>query len=96
MGYKSVFTNLIFILYHHYFISGSTEQIFWADGTEATSNEGGLTDDTICCITCSDSHLLIGRDSGAIMLFSLLNFKKITSINMQARSYRMGLNSNSR
>ncbi|XP_039765070.1 WD repeat-containing protein 35 isoform X2 [Pararge aegeria] len=71
------------------------EQQFYADGTPYTSGEGGLHDDTICCITCSDNHLLIGRDSGTILLFSLLNFKKITSINMNTKPYKMGLNSNS-
>ncbi|XP_045770469.1 WD repeat-containing protein 35 [Maniola jurtina] len=71
------------------------EQQYFSDGTPFTSGEGGFRDDTICCITCSDSHLLIGRDSGTILLFSLLNFKKITSINMNTRPYKMGINSNS-
>ncbi|XP_026325281.1 WD repeat-containing protein 35 [Hyposmocoma kahamanoa] len=73
----------------------STELLFHADGTPITSGESGFQDDTICCITCSDSHLLVGRVSGTILLFSMVNFKKITSINMSSKAYRMGLNSNS-
>ncbi|RVE43352.1 hypothetical protein evm_011992 [Chilo suppressalis] len=73
----------------------STEHLFQADGSPLTSSDGGFQDDTICCITCSDSHLLIGRDSGVIVLFSLVNLKKITSINMNSKPYKLGLNSNS-
>ncbi|XP_049867805.1 WD repeat-containing protein 35 [Pectinophora gossypiella] len=72
----------------------STELAYYADGSPITS-EGGFQDDTICCITCSDSHLLVGRDSGTILLFSMVNFKKVTSINMNSKPYRLGLNSNS-
>lgn len=75
---------------------GATEQLHQADGTPVTSTDTGFQDDTICCIASSDSHLLIGRDSGSILLFSLVNFKKITSINMNSRPYKLGLNSNSR
>ncbi|KAJ2953608.1 hypothetical protein O0L34_g1214 [Tuta absoluta] len=73
----------------------STELLFHADGSAVSSSEGGFQDDSICCVTCSDSHLLVGRDSGTILLFSMVNFKKITSINMSSKPYRMGLNSNS-
>ncbi|CAH0725787.1 unnamed protein product, partial [Brenthis ino] len=73
----------------------NTEQMFRADGAPLTSGDGGFQDDTICCITCSDSHLLIGRDSGTILIFSMQNFKKITSINMNTKPYKLGLNSNS-
>ncbi|XP_037297786.1 WD repeat-containing protein 35 isoform X3 [Manduca sexta] len=73
----------------------TSEQLYHADGSPVTSNDGGFQDDTICCVTCSDSHLLVGRDSGAILLFSLVNFKKITSINLNSKPYKMGLNSNS-
>ncbi|KAL0894758.1 hypothetical protein ABMA27_013290 [Loxostege sticticalis] len=73
----------------------STEQLYQADGSPLTSGDAGFQDDTICCITCSDSHLLVGRDSGIILLFSLVNFKKITSINMNSKPYKLGLNSNS-
>lgn len=69
--------------------------MFRADGTPLTS-EGGFQEDTICCITCSDSHLLIGRDSGTIIIFSMLNFKKITLVNVNSKPYKLGLNSNSR
>ncbi|CAG9784442.1 unnamed protein product [Diatraea saccharalis] len=72
----------------------STEHMYQADGSPMTSNSG-FQDDTICCITCSDSHLLLGRDSGIILLFSLINLKKITSINMNSKPYKLGLNSNS-
>nr|XP_032529999.1 WD repeat-containing protein 35 [Danaus plexippus plexippus] len=72
-----------------------TEQVFYADGSPVTKSEAGFHDDTICCISCSDTHLLIGRDSGTILLFSMLNFKKITSINMNTKPYKLGLNSNS-
>nr|XP_026487691.1 WD repeat-containing protein 35 isoform X1 [Vanessa tameamea] len=72
-----------------------TEQMYHADGSIMTSGEGGFQDDTICCITCSDSHLLIGRDSGTILLFSMVNFKKITTISLNAKPYKLGLNSNS-
>ncbi|CAH2066689.1 unnamed protein product, partial [Iphiclides podalirius] len=74
---------------------GSSEQFYHADGTSLANGESAIQDDTICCITCSDSHLLVGRDSGAILLFSLVNLKKITSINMNTKPYKMGLNSNS-
>ncbi|XP_061707099.1 WD repeat-containing protein 35-like isoform X1 [Cydia pomonella] len=73
----------------------STEHLFRADGTPVTAGDVSYQDDTICCITCSDSHLLVGRDSGTILFFSLVNFKKITSINMNSRPYKLGLNSNS-
>ncbi|XP_063617701.1 WD repeat-containing protein 35 [Cydia splendana] len=73
----------------------STEHLFRADGTPVTTGDVSYQDDTICCITCSDSHLLVGRDSGTILFFSLVNFKKITSINMNSRPYKLGLNSNS-
>ncbi|XP_073941730.1 intraflagellar transport protein Oseg4 [Choristoneura fumiferana] len=73
----------------------STEHLFRADGSPVMSGDVSFQDDTICCITCSDSHLLIGRDSGTILFFSLVNFKKITSINMNSRPYKLGLNSNS-
>ncbi|XP_052755519.1 WD repeat-containing protein 35 isoform X2 [Galleria mellonella] len=73
----------------------STEQLYHADGTVVTSSDVGFNDDTICCITCSDSHLLVGRESGIITLFSLINFKKITAINMNSKPYKLGLNSNS-
>ncbi|XP_060810811.1 WD repeat-containing protein 35 [Amyelois transitella] len=72
----------------------STEQLYHADGSPISSDIG-YQEDTICCITCSDTHLLVGRDSGVILLFSLVNFKKITSINMNSKPYKMGLNSNS-
>ncbi|XP_045542737.1 WD repeat-containing protein 35 [Papilio machaon] len=72
----------------------TSEQLYRADGSPMSAGEG-FQDDTICCVTCSDSHLLVGRDSGTILLFSLVNFKKITSINMNAKPYKMGLNSNS-
>ncbi|XP_045510780.1 WD repeat-containing protein 35 isoform X2 [Colias croceus] len=72
-----------------------TEQFYHPDGSPVTSGEAGFHDDTICCISCSDSHLLIGRDSGTILLFSLVNFKKITQINMNTKPYKLGLNSNS-
>ncbi|XP_013181015.1 PREDICTED: WD repeat-containing protein 35 isoform X2 [Papilio xuthus] len=72
----------------------TSEQLYRADGTPMSAGEG-FQDDTICCVACSDSHLLVGRDSGTILLFSLVNFKKITSINMNSKPYRMGLNSNS-
>ncbi|XP_072936540.1 WD repeat-containing protein 35 isoform X2 [Epargyreus clarus] len=70
------------------------EQLYHADGLPVTG-DGGFLDDAICCITCSDSHLLIGRHSGTILLFSLVNFKKITSININTKPYKLGLNSNS-
>ncbi|XP_047987589.1 WD repeat-containing protein 35 [Leguminivora glycinivorella] len=73
----------------------STEHLFRADGTPVTTGDVSYQDDTICCITCSESHLLVGRDSGTILFFSLVNFKKITSINMNSRPYKLGLNSNS-
>ncbi|XP_063376276.1 WD repeat-containing protein 35 [Cydia fagiglandana] len=73
----------------------STEHLFRADGTPVNTGDVSYQDDTICCITCSDSHLLVGRDSGTILFFSLVNFKKITSINMNSRPYKLGLNSNS-
>ncbi|CAH2104699.1 unnamed protein product [Euphydryas editha] len=73
----------------------TTEQMYHADGTPLTSVEGGFHDDTICCIACSDTHLLIGRDSGIILVFSMLSFKKITTINLNAKPYKLGLNSNS-
>nr|CAB3515112.1 unnamed protein product [Spodoptera littoralis] len=73
----------------------ATEQLYQADGSPVSSSDTGFQDDTICCIASSDTHLLIGRDSGSILLFSLVNFKKITSINMNSRPYRLGLNSNS-
>ncbi|XP_026738085.1 WD repeat-containing protein 35 isoform X2 [Trichoplusia ni] len=73
----------------------ATEHLYQADGSPATSNDAGFQDDTICCIASSDSHLLVGRDSGSILLFSLVNLKKITSINMNSRPYKLGLNSNS-
>lgn len=76
--------------------TGTTEQMYHADGTPLTSVDGGFHDDTICCITCSDTHLLIGRDSGNILVFSMLNFKKIANINLNAKPYKLGLNSNSR
>ncbi|CAB3231082.1 unnamed protein product [Arctia plantaginis] len=73
----------------------ASDQLYHADGSPVTSNDGGFQDDTICCIASSDSHLLVGRDSGSILLFSLVNFKKITSINMNSKPYKLGLNSNS-
>ncbi|XP_050549638.1 WD repeat-containing protein 35 isoform X2 [Spodoptera frugiperda] len=73
----------------------ATEQLYQADGSPMSSSDTCFQDDTICCIASSDTHLLIGRDSGSILLFSLVNFKKITSINMNSRPYRLGLNSNS-
>lgn len=85
------FTNII-----PYCLSGASDQLYHADGSPVTSNDGGFQDDTICCIASSDSHLLVGRDSGSILLFSLINFKKITSINMNSKPYKLGLNSNSR
>ncbi|KAJ0181825.1 hypothetical protein K1T71_002547 [Dendrolimus kikuchii] len=73
----------------------TSEQIFNASGTLLNSSDGDFHDDTICCIATSDTHLLLGRDSGTILLFSLVNFKKLTSINMNSKPYRLGLNSNS-
>ncbi|XP_028043319.1 WD repeat-containing protein 35 isoform X1 [Bombyx mandarina] len=73
----------------------TSEQLFHPDGTLLTANGTAFQDDTICCLACSDSHLLIGRDSGTILLFSLLSFKRITSININSRPYKMSLNSNS-
>nr|XP_049708036.1 WD repeat-containing protein 35 [Helicoverpa armigera] len=73
----------------------STEHLYQADGSPMSSTDAGFHDDTISCVASSDTHLLIGRDSGSILLFSLVNFKKITSINMNSRPYRLGLNSNS-
>ncbi|CAH0603165.1 unnamed protein product [Chrysodeixis includens] len=73
----------------------ATEHLYQADGSPVTSTDAGFQDDTICCIASSDSHLLVGRDSGSILLFSLVNLKKITSINMNSRPYKLGLNSNS-
>ncbi|KAL4706027.1 hypothetical protein ACJJTC_014249 [Scirpophaga incertulas] len=73
----------------------STENAYQVDGSPLTTDDGNFQDDTISCITCSDSHLLVGRDSGTILLFSLLNMKKITTINMNSRPYKVGLNSNS-
>ncbi|KAJ8726330.1 hypothetical protein PYW07_001028 [Mythimna separata] len=73
----------------------ATEQLYQADGSPVSTTDAGFHDDTICCVASSDTHLLIGRDSGSILLFSLVNFKKITSINMTSRPYRLGLNSNS-
>ncbi|XP_053602083.1 WD repeat-containing protein 35 [Plodia interpunctella] len=72
----------------------STEQLYHADGS-LISSDIGYQEDTICCITCSDTHLVLGRESGLILLFSLVNFKKVTSINMNSKPYKMGLNSNS-
>ncbi|CAG9099335.1 unnamed protein product [Plutella xylostella] len=72
----------------------STEQLFHADGSPATS-DAGIRDDGIACIASSDSHLLVGRDSGTILLFSLVNMRKITSINLNAKPYKLGLNCNS-
>ncbi|CAG5021961.1 unnamed protein product [Parnassius apollo] len=73
----------------------TSEQWYNAEGSSITAGESGFQDETICCIACSDSHLVVGRDSGTILLFSLVNFKKITSINMNTKPYKMGLNSNS-
>ncbi|CAF4761031.1 unnamed protein product [Pieris macdunnoughi] len=72
-----------------------TEQLYHADGSLVVQGESGFHDDTICCITCSDTHLLVGRDSGTVLLFSLVNFKKITQINMNTKPYKLGLNCNS-
>ncbi|XP_050675727.1 WD repeat-containing protein 35 isoform X1 [Leptidea sinapis] len=71
-----------------------TEQYYNIDGSPASAAEG-FHDDTICCITCSDTHLLVGRSSGIILLFSLVHFKKISQININTKPYRLGLNSNS-
>lgn len=90
---KSYFANKELVIFSN---TGNTEQLFRADGAPLTSGDGGFQDDTICCITCSDSYLLIGRDSGTILIFSMQNFKKITSINMNTKPYKLGLNSNSR
>ncbi|XP_068621625.1 WD repeat-containing protein 35 isoform X2 [Battus philenor] len=73
----------------------TSEQWYRPDGSPLSTGETGFQDDIICCVTSSDSHLLVGRNSGTILLFSLINFKKITSINMNTIPYKMGLNSNS-
>ena len=91
-----IVTTIVLVKYVPCDISGATEQLYQADGSPITASDAGFQDDTICCVASSDTHLLIGRDSGSILLFSLVNFKKITSINMNSRPYRLGLNSNSR
>lgn len=75
--------------------SRTSEQIYNADGMPANSGEGTFRNDSICCITTSDTHLLVGRDSGTIILFSLASCKKLTSITMNSKPYKLGLNSNS-
>ncbi|KOB72630.1 putative WD repeat-containing protein 35-like isoform 2 [Operophtera brumata] len=60
-------------------IAASKESfLIWKFSTPSRPRDGGFPDDTICCITASDGFLLVGRDSGTILLFSLVNFKKIT------------------
>ncbi|CAK1549882.1 unnamed protein product [Leptosia nina] len=40
-----------------------TEQVYHAVGSPIVSGEAGFHDDTICCISCSDTHLLINMNT---------------------------------
>ncbi|CAG0891619.1 unnamed protein product [Cyprideis torosa] len=77
---------------------GSMGSITVDDGSDAMmdGNMAESTADPICCVTCSDSVLLIGRESGSLLRLALPGMTITNTYKLAARPYRLHLNSNSR
>ncbi|CAG0916326.1 unnamed protein product [Notodromas monacha] len=65
---------------------------------EAQRISGGTlpTNDPICCMTCSESLLVIGRESGQIQRYSLPQVGLTNTYKLISRPYKLALNSNSK
>ncbi|CAG0879889.1 unnamed protein product [Darwinula stevensoni] len=79
------------------------ERIFHVDDTPSGTADLSLenrkedqTNDPICCMTCSDTVLVVGRESGVVQRYTLPHIAFTNTYRLSTRPYKLQLNSNSR
>lgn len=77
------------------FFKGSKEQIYYSDGTPCLG-EFQTSQDPICCIACSDTLLLVARESGDVLSYTLPDLKNSHHFKMVTKPYKIAINSNTR